>query len=218
LARAQALCPGVSRETWERLAVYVDLLRQRQATLNLVAPSTLPAIWTRHVADSLQLLALAPGARRWVDLGSGAGFPGMAIAIALGETADGAAVELVEGNRHKAEFLAAVIRETAAPARVHAERIERWAATWSEPVDVVTARALAPLERLIPLAAPLLKDGVVAIFPKGRSAADELTAASRSWHSRHRLVPSATDSAARIVVLSEIRPRSTPPGKGRPPP
>jgi 16S rRNA (guanine527-N7)-methyltransferase len=217
LAGAQALCPAVSRETWERLRTYVDLLRRWQATLNLVAPSTLPRIWTRHVADSLQLLPLAPEARRWADLGSGGGFPGLPLAIALAERPR-AMVELVESDRRKAAFLAAAIRETGAPARIHAERIEAWAAHWSEPVEVVTARALAPLERMIPLALPLLGRGAIALFPKGKRAAEELTAAARDWHSRHHIVPSATDSDAGIVVLAEVRPRRTPPQEGHTPP
>ncbi|HVV94328.1 MAG TPA: 16S rRNA (guanine(527)-N(7))-methyltransferase RsmG [Hyphomicrobiales bacterium] len=215
-AEAEAACPAVSRETWERLRIHVDLLHRWQPTLNLVAPSTLSHVWTRHVADSLQLLPLAPEAGRWADLGSGGGFPGLVIAIALAGR-DGAMIELVESDRRKAAFLAAAVRETAAPARVHAERIEAWAAHWSEPVKVVTARALAPLERLIPLALPLLGRGAVGLFPKGKSAAEELTAASRGWHSSHRIVPSATDSAAGIVVLSDVRPRRTPPQEGRPP-
>jgi len=204
-ARAEALCPDVSRETWDRLAVYVDLLARWQKTLNLVAPRTLDEVWTRHIADSLQLLALAPGARRWADLGSGAGLPGVPLAIALAGTS-GAAVELVESDQRKAAFLREAVRVTAAPARVHPMRIERWAAAWEEPVDAVTARALAPLERLIPLAFPLLARGAVGIFPKGRNVAEELTAAARSWHITHELTPSATDSAARIVVVSAVAP------------
>lgn len=217
LADAQALCPSVSRETWDRLRIHVDLLRRWQATLNLVAPSTLPHLWTRHVADSLQLLPLAPEARRWADLGSGGGFPGLVVAIALAER-PGAMIELVESDRRKAAFLATAIRETAAPARIHVERIEAWTGHWSEPVEVVTARALAPLERLIPLALPLLARGTRGLFLKGKSAAEELTTASRDWHCSSRIVPSVTDSAAGIVVLSDVRPRQAMPQEGRRPP
>jgi len=206
LERAKALCPAVSRETWQRIGTYVDLLAQWQKTLNLVSTRTLDEVWTRHVADSLQLLALAPGALRWADLGAGAGLPGLPLALALADV-PGAMVDLVESDQRKAAFLREVVRLTGAPARIHPVRIERWAKAWDEPVEVVTARALAPLDRLIPLALPLLQAGALGLFPKGRSVAQELTDAARSWHITHTLVPSATDSAARIVVVTAAAPR-----------
>jgi 16S rRNA (guanine527-N7)-methyltransferase len=116
-SRAFALTP-VSRETSERLDRFVDLLLRWQRTSNLIAPSTVSRLWTRHIADSLQLIELAPQARIWIDLGSGAGFPGMVLAIALTGT-PGAMVHLIESNTKKAAFLREAQRVTGAPARVH---------------------------------------------------------------------------------------------------
>lgn len=181
-----------------RLDRFVALLLQWQASTNLVAPSTLPELWTRHIADSLQLLPLAPGAKHWVDLGSGGGFPGLVIACALAETA-GAVVHLVESNRKKAAFLREAARITGAPARVHAMRIEDFVDGFAEPVEIVTARALATLENLIESAYPLLKRGAQGLFLKGRDIEAELTAASKCWTIDAELIPSATESGGRIV-------------------
>jgi 16S rRNA (guanine527-N7)-methyltransferase len=143
--RALALTT-VSRETAARLDRFVDLLIAWQKHTNLIARSTIPVIWTRHIADSLQLLELAPQARVWADLGSGAGFPGIAIACGLAE-AEGARVHLVESIGKKATFLREAVRVTNAPAVVHAMRIEDFVDKAPESVDVVTARAVAPLPR-----------------------------------------------------------------------
>src|SRR5690349_9315064 len=134
---ALALTP-VSRETVQRLDSFVGLLLDWQKKTNLIAASTVPALWTRHVADSLQLLPLAPRARTWVDLGSGGGFPGMVVACALAEEA-GARVHLIESNGKKAAFLREAVGVTGAPAVVHAMRAEKFGESCAEPVDVVTA-------------------------------------------------------------------------------
>jgi len=190
--------PTVSRETWERLEQFADLLLSWQRSTNLIASSTIPRLWTRHVADSLQLLPLAPDARRWIDLGSGGGFPGLVIACALaGE--QGAAVHLVESTQKKAAFLRAAAAELSLPAIVHAARIEDFVGTIGEPFDVVTARALAPLDRLIGYAIPLLKRGAVGLFPKGQDVGAELTQAAKSWTIEADLIPSRTDPHGRIV-------------------
>src|SRR5215204_7596941 len=138
----------VSRETAERLEKFIELLLSWQRTTQLVARSTLPELWTRHVADSLQLLPLAPEARTWVDLGSGGGFPGLTLACALADTA-GAKVHLVESNAKKAAFLREGARALRLPALVHAMRIEDFSHDFADSPDVVTARALAPLTRLL---------------------------------------------------------------------
>ena len=174
--------------------------------MNLIAPSTEPVLWTRHIADSLQLLALAPAARTWVDLGSGGGFPGLVIACALADT-PGARVDLVESNAKKAAFLRDAVRATAAPAMVHAVRIEDFVAQAAAAVDVVTARALAPLNELLALAYPLLKRGAEGVFPKGQDVATELTEAAKCWNIQTSLVPSRTDPRARIVIVRAIEPR-----------
>src|SRR3954469_3086915 len=139
---------SVSRETWARLEQFVALLLSRQRSTNLVASSTIPQLWTRHVADSLQLVALAPKARRLIDLGSGGGFPGLVLACALAGQ-QGAAVQLIESTQKKAAFLSAAASELSLPAIVHAARIEEFVSATPERFDIVTARALAPLDKLI---------------------------------------------------------------------
>jgi len=190
----------VSRETWGRLDRFVAMVRDQQARMNLIAPSTIPTIWTRHVADSLQLPALAPGARRWIDLGSGAGFPGLVIACALAGL-EGAEVHLVDSTQKKAAFLRECAQSLGLPAVVHAMRIEDFTRANKQQFDVVTARAVAPLEKLIALANPLLKRGTLGLFPKGQDVEVELTQASKSWKLDAELVPSKTDPRGRIVVL-----------------
>ncbi|MEX2033993.1 MAG: 16S rRNA (guanine(527)-N(7))-methyltransferase RsmG [Xanthobacteraceae bacterium] len=207
-ARALALVP-VSRETAARLDRFVELLLQWQNKSNLIAPSTIPTIWTRHIADSLQLLALAPDAKCWVDLGAGAGFPGLVIACAFADEA-GARVHLVESNAKKAAFLREAARCVGAPALVHAVRIEDFVKNFEERPDVVSARALAPLEVLLELAHPLLKTGAKGLFPKGQDVDAELTRASKCWSMDVELVPSKTNSRARIVVVHGLRRRSSP--------
>jgi len=205
-ARALALI-SVSRETIARLDRFVDILLQWQRRINLIASSTEPTLWTRHVADSLQLMRLAPAARIWVDLGSGGGFPGLAIACALAET-PAAQVHLVESNMKKAAFLREVARATGAPAIVHAERIEDFVKHAPEQVDVVTARALAPLAELLTAAYPLLKKGAAGLFPKGQDVDVELTAAAKCWNIQATLAASRTDPKSRIVVLGAIEPKT----------
>jgi len=197
-ARGLALTP-VSRETEARLDRFVALLLQWQRHTNLIAPSTEAKIWTRHIADSLQLLDLAPDAKIWVDLGSGAGFPGLVIACALADT-PGAQVHLIESTRKKAAFLGEAARLCGAPAIVHAERIADFAKHAPGRIDVVTARALAPLNKLLGEASPLLKRDTLGLFPKGQDVAAELTEAAKCWKIQLSLVPSRTDPKARIVI------------------
>ena len=204
-ARALALVP-VSRETADRLDRFVALLLRWQQRINLIAPSTERTLWTRHVADSLQLLGLAPEARVWADLGSGAGFPGLVIACALADVAD-ARVYLVETNLKKIAFLREAVRTTGAPGIVRAGKIEDFAASPPEPMDVVVARALAPLPKLFELAFPLLKSGALGVFPKGQDVATELTEASKSWNVHASLMQSRTDPKSHIVVVRELEPK-----------
>ncbi len=204
-ARAQELTP-VSRETLGRLDRLVETLLEWQQTRNLISPSTIPIIWTRHVADSLQLLDLAPDAKTWVDLGSGGGFPGLVLAIALMERA-GAKIHLVESTAKKCAFLQAVIDSLALPAEVHCQRIENFVPTFPTKPDVVTARALAPLPKLLEMAFPLLKRGTRALFLKGQDVGAELTEAAKYWIISHKLVPSRTDDRARIVVIDNLESR-----------
>jgi 16S rRNA (guanine527-N7)-methyltransferase len=205
-ARALALTP-VSRETLARLDRFVALLLEWQQHTNLIARSSERVLWTRHIADSLQLLPLAPAARVWADLGTGGGFPGLVIACALAESA-GACAHLVESSTKKAAFLREAIRATSAPAVVHAIRIEDFAAPSDLPrLEVVTARALAPLPKLLPLVYPLLKTGILGLFAKGQDVALELTEAAKCWKLQASLIPSRTDPRGRIVVVSGLEPR-----------
>ena len=209
-ARALALTP-VSRETTERLDGFVSTLLDWQRTTNLIAPSTVPELWTRHIADSLQLLDLAPDARIWVDLGSGGGFPGVVIGCALAEKA-GAQVHLVESNSKKIAFLREARRVTGAPITVHAERIETFAIRFQGALDIACARAVAPLKSLLDQCFPLLgKKGMTGLFPKGQNAELELREAQASWAMHATLVASRTDPRSRIVVVRDLVRGPTPP-------
>ena len=212
--RALELTP-VSRETLERLGRFVALLLAWQRTTNLIAPSTVSHLWTRHIADSLQLLDLAPGARVWVDLGAGGGFPGLVIACALAGR-PGAHVHLIESNTKKAAFLREAQRVTATPASVHAARIEDFVGSFEGAADVVVARAVAPLKSLLDQCFPLLgKSGAMGLFPKGQNAELELrqareSRAAKAWTMNATLVPSRTDPAGRIIVIRDVeRSRTT---------
>jgi 16S rRNA (guanine527-N7)-methyltransferase len=204
-ATALSLTP-VSRETAARLDRLVEALLKWQTVTNLIAPSTVPHVWTRHIADSLQLLDLAPEARTWIDLGSGGGFPGLAIACALVER-PGTCVHLVESNLKKAAFLREAVMLVAAPAIVHAQRIEEFVAGFRDQADVITARALAPLEDLLGYVAPLLKMGAQALLPKGQDVEVELTAAAKYWIIEAALVPSKTSPRGRIMIVRRLHRR-----------
>ncbi|MBR0898563.1 16S rRNA (guanine(527)-N(7))-methyltransferase RsmG [Bradyrhizobium tropiciagri] len=204
-AAALALTP-VSRETEARLDRYVALLLEWQAKTNLVAPSTLPNLWTRHVSDSLQLLSLAPTAKSWVDLGSGGGFPGVVLACALAET-PGASIHLVERIAKKAAFLREAIRVTASPGTVHLADIGDTVDRIAGPIDCVTARALAPLHQLIGFAEPWVKKGAKALFLKGQDVEAELTEATKYWNIEPKLHSSRTGGQGWIVELGSIERR-----------
>jgi 16S rRNA (guanine527-N7)-methyltransferase len=204
-ARALALTP-VSRETLARLDRFVAVLLKWQEITHLIAPSTVPVLWTRHIADSLQLLGLAPPANIWVDLGTGGGFPGLVIACAL-EGANAGLVHLVEGSTKKATFLREAVAAAGAPAVVHAVRMENFVETFAGKADIVTARAVSPLSSLLGQCWPLLKRGTLGLFPKGQDVEAELTEASKCWKMEANLVPSKTDPRARIVMVRALEPR-----------
>ena len=204
-AAALKLTP-VSPETESRLDAYVALLLQWQAKTNLVASSTLPTLWTRHISDSLQLLALVPNAKIWVDLGSGGGFPGVVLACAMAGTA-GAMVHLVERNAKKAAFLREALRITGAAGTVHLADIGDSVDSFSGPADCVTARAVAPLHQLIGFAEPLVKRGAKALFLKGQDVEAELTEATKYWHIVPNLHSSRTGGQGWIVELDRIERR-----------
>ena len=203
---ALALTP-VSRETEARLDRYVDLLVEWQAKTNLVAPSTLPNLWTRHVADSLQLLSLAPSAKIWVDLGSGGGFPGVVLACALAETpAPWFTWSSAMPRRRRS-----CARRFASPARMGPCIWPTSGILWIEfgsRVDCVTARALAPLHQLVGYAEPFVKQGAKALFLKGQDVEAELTEATKYWNIEPRLHSSRTGGHGWIVELDRIERRN----------
>lgn len=193
----------VSRETQERLSALVEELRRWQKAKNLVGPGTMDSIWTRHVADSVQLLSIAPEAKVWLDLGSGAGFPGLVIAIML-TGREGARVHCVESNGRKCSFLRHAARVTDAPVTVHNARLEDVVPSFVGKLDVLTARALAPLPRLLDWTAPLLTTGVQGLFPKGDNALGELTEARKSWKFDVEMIPSRTDPRGQILRIGSL--------------
>jgi 16S rRNA (guanine527-N7)-methyltransferase len=208
---------GVSRETLGRLDQFVELLLGWQSRINLISASTIPSLWTRHVADSLQLAQLVeppagssdPQGRTggvWLDLGSGGGFPGIVIACTLAQL-PGTRVHLVESNLKKVAFLREVVRATKVPAIVHAARIETMASTLAGPVDYVTARALAPLPELLEMIAPFLKNGAKALLPKGQDLERELTEATKNWNIEADSVASKTSKAGRILIVHALSKR-----------
>lgn len=199
----------VSRETLDRLRIYAGRLENWQKRINLVAPSTVKAVWQRHFADSAQLLDLAPAeVTDWLDLGSGAGFPGLVLAILRADQPGRRAI-LVESDQRKCAFMAEVVRATGLSSAMVVEitnrRIED-AATRAKVgnADVVSARALASLDQLLTLAAPWLAEGAVGLFLKGRMVQGEIDAAEEHWRFSHELVASRTDVDGRIVVVRSI--------------
>ncbi len=195
---------SVSHETVELLTIYEALLRQWQKATNLVAPSTLDDIWSRHFADSAQLPALAPGALNWLDLGSGAGFPGLVIAIILANH-DTRSVHLVESNSRKCAFLHEVARRTGVRVAIHEGRIEDVARGGRVgDVDVVTARALAPLDRLLGLAEGFFSETTIGLFLKGREAPREIEEAGKRRTFSFRSIPSRVNGEGSIVQVRRV--------------
>jgi len=204
--RALRLTP-VSRETEARLALLVAELERWQVAKNLVSSATLADVWTRHIADSLQLHALAPDAETWLDLGSGGGFPGLVIGICLAERGRGR-IHLVESNARKCAFLRHAARLTGAPVTVHTARIEDIVTDFTGKIDVVCARALAPLPVLLDWCNGLLRNGALGLFPKGQHLESELTEASKYWKIQASTVSSVTDSAARVLMVRAAEKRA----------
>lgn len=197
------LLPGlsVSDETLAALRGFDAALRKWSNAINLVSPSTLTESWERHILDSAQLFALVPeGARHWADLGAGGGLPGLVIAI-LGRDM-GLRVTLVESDRRKSAFLRQQIATQGLPARVEIARAEGLAPLNA---DVVSARALAPLPRLLPMVARHLASGGTALLPKGRRWATEQAEARANWSYDLDELPSAIDTEARILRMTNVR-------------
>lgn len=197
---AFARVADVSRETLDRLSVYAEMLRRWQRRINLVGESTMADLWRRHMLDSVQLTKYIPDAAAITDLGSGAGFPGLVISIALDRE-----VHLIESNGRKCAFLQEVARETGAPAKVHHGRIqdiEPWASR------VITARALAPVTKLLELAVPFQEpvsgEDPFCLFLKGARVEEELTEAAKRWHMEIERYSSASGEAGTVLCIRGV--------------
>lgn len=182
------------------MEIYENLLEKWQRAVNLVGKTSLDDLWVRHFADSLQVSAAVPAARRWLDLGSGAGFPGLVTAITYAEQ-PGAIVHLVEANQRKCAFLQTVARETAAPAIVHCGRIENVLPGLDEKIEAVSARALAPLDALLRYSEKFIDRGAVGVFAKGNHFEAELTGSLLAGNYLITTVESQTCPMARLVLV-----------------
>jgi 16S rRNA (guanine527-N7)-methyltransferase len=200
---AALLLTPVSRETAERLDLFAAHFLKWQRAVQLVAPSTLNAVWTRHIADSLQLLPLLGGAKEVVDVGSGGGFPGLVLAIA----APSKKFHLIESDTRKASFLREAARVADAAAEIYAARVESVAKQITTAIHSVTARAFAPLPRLLELTAPFLEACAQGVFLKSQDIDDELTTAAKSWQFGHQLLRSVTDPRGRILLIDGLERR-----------
>ncbi len=191
---------GVPESTFTKYEAWQGALRRWNRRVNLVGRATLDDFWTRHALDSLQVWRAAAGPGRWIDLGAGAGFPGIAVAIMQSEAGEGE-THLVESNGKKAAFLREAARETGAPATVHAKR---WQDMEPESFDVITARAFAPLPELLEAAFTFWNPHSVGVFPKGRGFENEIEAARRHWRFNVEPIPSITGDGT-ILRVRELR-------------
>ncbi|MDA0260578.1 MAG: 16S rRNA (guanine(527)-N(7))-methyltransferase RsmG [Proteobacteria bacterium] len=188
---------NVSRETIERFEIYAELLLKWQNSVGLVGRSTLADLWRRHMLDSAQIVQHAlPLSRSWLDIGSGAGFPGIVVAIMGGED-----VHLVEANTRKCEFLREVCRQTGISAIIHQSRMENLD-PW--PVDVITSRACASVRRLVELSYPFMSSSTTCLFLKGQDVEGELTEATKYWNMSVKRTPSVSDSRGTVLRLTEV--------------
>ncbi len=199
----RSIAPSVSRETADRLIAFEALFRKWSTAINLASPSTLADLWERHILDSAQIFPLASNATRWLDLGSGGGFPGIVTACFLADR-PGASIDLIESAGKKAAFLRTAAGQLHVPARVHAERIEKMWDRIATP-EIVTARALASLLDLFELAEPWLTHGTKALFQKGRDYQREIDESHVDWSFDLVKHPSSIDQASVILEISNLR-------------
>ncbi|SNY90524.1 16S rRNA (guanine527-N7)-methyltransferase [Cohaesibacter sp. ES.047] len=194
----------VSRESIHKLGIYEAIIRKWQPAQNLVAPKTLNDIWLRHIADSAQIYANYPQAKHWIDLGSGAGFPGLVTAVLLDQQGEDYSVNLIESNGRKASFLRTAAREIGVKVTVHNDRIEKVLGSWDRPVEAISARALTSFDNLCDFVHPFLSKGCAGVFHKGRDFDRELEEASVRWNADLVQKQSRTDPDARIVILHRL--------------
>lgn len=198
-AASFAAVSGATPDQVAQLEHYAQLLAARNEVMNLVGPASLPDFWNRHAWDSAQLLTLAPDALTWADLGAGAGLPGVVLAV-LGKGRPGFHVHLVESMTKRCRFLTEVVEALDLPATVHNDRAENL----SLPVDIVTARACAPLHRLFGYARPYFQAGAIGLFLKGQDVASDLKEATRYWDFEADAIPSRSDGRGRIVRVRRL--------------
>jgi 16S rRNA (guanine527-N7)-methyltransferase len=192
----------VKHEAIADLDAFGRLVAERNEVMNLVGPATIPHFWSRHVLDSAQLLNHRPDARTWADLGAGAGFPGVVLAILLKHSEGSAAhVHLVDSLTKRCKFLEEVVTTLDLPATVHNARAE----TLSLKVDVVTARACAPLDKLLGFAEGFVKNGADPWFLKGESVENEVIQAGKTWRFAVDLFPSLSDPRGRVVHIRSLK-------------
>lgn len=189
---------GVSRETRERLAIYVETLQRWNQKINLIGRATESDIWNRHIVDSAQLNTQMPKARNWVDLGSGAGLPALIVAALRFEQSTDFKMTVIESDQRKCAFMAEVARKMGVPISIENKRIENVTTTG---FDVISARALAPLTKLLSFAEPLRSENATCLFPKGVRVDQELTEAAKDWHMIYDQIPSVTDKASVILKI-----------------
>ncbi len=193
---------NASSKVMADLEAFRTILESWNARMNLVGPSAMTQFWGRHAFDSAQLLTLAPDRRVWADLGAGAGFPGIVLAILLKDL-PGATVHLIDSQAKRTRFLSQVVQELALPAVVHTGRAEEL--TPPKGLEVVTARAFAPMTKLLQYAYPYLRSGVTGLFLKGREVENELATALQTWDFHGTLHPSLSDPSGRIVQIERLR-------------
>ncbi len=202
---------NVSRETLEALKCYETLLVTWQKTHNLVAPSTLEDVWRRHIVDSAQLIRFGDEKRPWLDVGTGAGFPGLVIALCCRDTGpETPPVTLVERNHKKVAFLRTVIRKTGASAQLVFGDMGSYMQEHTGKPGIITARAVAPLVDLCTLSEPLMAKGWRGVYPKGKTVNRELKEARKVFSLDYKLEPSLVDAKSHIVVMENLKRRHTP--------
>ena len=189
---------GVSRETADLLSTYVEILLKWNRKINLIGRTTTQDIWHRHIADSAQLSSLVPSASSWIDLGSGAGLPALVVAALKQVSTPDFRMTVVESDQRKCAFMAEASRQMGISVTILNTRIEQ---VEPKPYDVISARALAPLDKLLSFAEPFTHSETVCLFPKGVKADRELTDAEKHWHMTVEKLPSATDDASAILRI-----------------
>lgn len=201
--KLQQIVKNVSRETFEDLCYYEEELKKWQAHINLISQKDSVHIWERHILDSIQIASLKGSASHWLDVGSGGGFPGIVVAIYFKKEKD-FLIELVESNHKKAAFLSHIQRKLKLPLKVHAKRIEEVYSRIEQP-EIVSARALASLEKLFSLCEYWLTKGAKGLYPKGKDADEEIKEAQKNWHFSLKKHKSLLQKEATILEISDLQ-------------